>query len=78
MKPHEEYAAMVARIEPELTASGATYTPRIRAVENFADDCARKIPQDRAAITEWIREVEVAWRTEVARARRQAGQGASR
>ena len=75
-----EYAAMVARIEPELAASGAGYTPKIRALEDDVDSAMRAFNAgtvERSTVSLAIRQLETAWLVQVAQARRLAAQGAS-
>lgn len=68
MTPVQEFSAMVQRIEPELAASGAGYTPTLRRLEVAVDEAART--NDRPAITAAIRALEVGWRVEIAKAQR--------
>jgi hypothetical protein len=78
MTLREEYAAMVARIEPELAASGAGCTPKIRALEDEVDTAMRAFNRgtvDQETVSAAIRAVEIAWHTEIARARRLAQGG---
>lgn len=68
MTPVQEFSAMVQRLEPEIAASGAGYTPALRRLEVAVD--AANLTHDRPAITAAIRQLEVAWRTEIAKAQR--------
>ena len=71
---------MVVRIEPLLAASGAGYTPKIRALEDDVDTAMRAFnagSAERSTVSLAIRQLELEWRTVIARAQR-TRQGVSR
>ena len=74
MTPAAEFHAMVERVEAELRITPAGYTLRIRELEARVDQVAVVTP---TALPDAIHQLEVAWRTEIAKARRLA-QGGSR
>ena len=75
-----EFATMAWRIELELQGTGAGYTPKLRELEDSVDaaHCAFLAGTvERSTVSLAIRQLELEWRTVIARAQR-TRQGASR